>query len=113
VVWKERNLYGPDVVHDSGVPHGGIDDPVIRALVLQRPPGKALLPRERSEPHDLNKHVVLLTKLKTHVIMKSHMNVIRLQYRSLPLGWRSGLDAPGTWCLAGPCRGPGQVAVAG
>jgi hypothetical protein len=60
--------------------------------VLQRPPGKALLPRERSEPHDLNKHVVLLTKLKTHVIMKSHMNVIRLQYRSLPLCWRSGLD---------------------
>jgi hypothetical protein len=45
VAWKERNLYGPGVVHDGGVPHGSIDDPVVRALVLLRPPGKALLPR--------------------------------------------------------------------
>jgi hypothetical protein len=76
-------------------------------------PGKALLPRGRCEPHDLSKHVVLLRKLGTHVIMKSHMNVICLQYRSLPLCRRSGLGAPGTSRPAGSCRGPGQVAVAG
>jgi hypothetical protein len=113
VAWKERNLYGPNIVYNGGVPHGSIDDPVVRALVLLRPPGKALLPGRRCEPHDLSKHVVLLTKLVTHVIMKSHMNVICLQYRSLPLCWRSGLDAPGTWCPERSCRGPGPVAVAG
>jgi hypothetical protein len=42
VARKERNLYGPGVVHDGGVPHGSSDDPVVRALVLLRPPGKAL-----------------------------------------------------------------------
>jgi hypothetical protein len=78
VARKERNLYSPGVVHDGRVPHGSIDDPVVRALVLQRPPGKALLPRGRCEPHDLGKHIVVLTKLETHVIMKSHMNVICL-----------------------------------
>jgi hypothetical protein len=70
VAWKERNLYSPGIVHDDGVPHGSIDDPIVRALVLLRPPGKALLPRGRGEPHDLSKHVLLLTKLETHVIMK-------------------------------------------
>jgi hypothetical protein len=44
VARKERNLYGLGVVHDGGVPYGSIDDPVVRALVLLRPPGKALLP---------------------------------------------------------------------
>jgi hypothetical protein len=78
VARKERNLHDPGVVHDSGVPHGSIDDPVIRALVLLRPQGKALLPRGCCEPHDLSKHDVLLTKFVTHVIMKSHMNVICL-----------------------------------
>jgi hypothetical protein len=113
VARKERNLYGPGVVHDGGVPHGIVDDSVIHALVLLRPPGKALFPRGRREPHDLSKHVVLLTKLVTHVIIKSHMNVICLQYRSLLFCQRSGLGAPGTWCPAGSCRGPGLVAVAG
>jgi hypothetical protein len=37
VARKERNLYGPGVVHDSGIPHGSSDDPVVRALVLPRP----------------------------------------------------------------------------
>jgi hypothetical protein len=113
VAWKERNLYDPGVVHDGGVPHGSSDDLVVRALVLLRPPGKAPLPHGRCKPHDLSKHVVLLKKLETHVIMKIHMNVICLQYRSLPLCWRSGLDASGTWCPAESCRGPGQVEVAG
>jgi hypothetical protein len=113
VARKERNIYSPDVVHDTGVPHCSIDDPVVRALVLLRPLGKALLPHIRCEQHDLSKHVVLLTKLVTHVIMKSHMNVICLQYRVLPLGQRSSLDALGTWCPAGSCRGLGPVAVAG
>jgi hypothetical protein len=113
VARKERNLYGPDVVHDSGVPHGRIDDPLVRAPVLLRPPGEALLPRGRCESHDLSQHVVLRTKLEIHVIMKSHMNVICLQYRSLPLCQWSGLGAPGTSRPAGPCRGPGQVVVAG
>jgi hypothetical protein len=113
VARKERNLCGPSVVHDSGVPHGSIDDTVVHALVLLRPLGKALLPHGRCEPHDLSKHVVLLTKLVTHLIMKSHMNEICLQYRSLPLCRWFGLNAPGTWCLAGSCRGPGPVAVAG
>jgi hypothetical protein len=107
------NLYGPIIVPDGGVPHGSIDDPVVHALVELSPPSKALLPRGRCGPHDLSMHVVLLTKLVTHVIMKSHMNVICLQYRSLPLFRRSGLDAPGTWCPAGSCRGPGPVAVVG
>jgi hypothetical protein len=40
-------------------------------------------------------HVVLRTKLETHVIKKSHMNVIYLQYCSLPLCRQSGLGAPG------------------
>jgi hypothetical protein len=39
VAWKERN--GLDVVHDGRLPHGSIDGPVVRALVLLRPPGKA------------------------------------------------------------------------
>jgi hypothetical protein len=78
VARKERNLYGPSVVHDGGVPHGSSDDPVIRALVLPRPPGKALLPRGRCEPHDISQHVALCTELETHVIMRSHMNVICL-----------------------------------
>jgi hypothetical protein len=110
VARKEKNLYGPGVVHDGGVPHGSIDDPIIRALVLLRPPGKALLPRGRCEPHDLSKHVMLLTKLVTHVIMKSHINVICLQYRILLLCRRSGLGAPGMWCPIESCRGPGPVA---
>jgi hypothetical protein len=112
--WSSRTTLGgaegeeslwPRVVHDGGVPHGNIDDPVVRALALLRPLGKALLPHGRCEPHDLSKHVVLLTKLVTHVIMKSHMNVICLQYCSLPLCQRSGLRAPGTWCPAGSYRG--------
>jgi hypothetical protein len=113
VARKERNLYGPCIVHDGGVPHGTSDDPLVRALVLLRPPGEALPYHGRCEPHDLSQHVVLRTKLGTHVIMKSHMNVICLQYHSLPLCRRSGLGAPGTSRPAGPCRGPGQVAVAG
>jgi hypothetical protein len=55
VARMERNLYSPGVVHDDGVPHGSSDDPVVRALVLLRSPGKALLPRGRCEPHDLSK----------------------------------------------------------
>jgi hypothetical protein len=110
---NERNLYGPGIVHDCGVSHGSIDDPVVCAMVQLRPLGKELLPRERCESHDLNKHVVLLTKLVTHVITKSHMNVICLQYRSLLLCRWSGLSAPGMWCPAGSCCGPGTVAVAG
>jgi hypothetical protein len=113
VARKERNLYGPDVVHEGGVPHGSSDDPVVRALVLLRPPGKALLPRGRCEPHNISQHVVLRTKLETHVIMKSHMNVICLRYCSLPLCWWSGLSGPSTSRLAGSCRGRGQVAVVG
>jgi hypothetical protein len=81
--------------------------------VLLRPPGEALLPRGQCEPHDLSQHVVLGIKLETHVIMKSHMNVICLQYCSLPLCRRSELGAPGTSRPARPCRGPGQVAVVG
>jgi hypothetical protein len=46
--------------------------------VLLRPPGEALLPRGRCEPHDISQHVVLCKKIETHVIMKSHMNVICL-----------------------------------
>jgi hypothetical protein len=113
VAWKERNLYGPGVVHDGGVPHGRNDDPLIRAPVLLSPPGEAPPHRGRCEPHDLGQHVVLRTKLETHVLMKSHMNVICLQYHSLPLCGRSGLGAPGRSRPAGPCRGLGQVAVAG
>jgi hypothetical protein len=71
VARKERNLYCPGVVHDGGVPHGSSDDPAVRALVLLRPPGKALLPHGRCEPYDLSKHVVLVTKLETHVIIKT------------------------------------------
>jgi hypothetical protein len=112
VARKERNLYGLGVVHDGGVPHGRSEDPLIRATVLLRPPDVALPDRARCEPRDLSQRVVLRTKLGTHVLMKSHMNVICLQYRSLPLCWRSGLGAPGGSCPAGPCRGPGQVAVA-
>jgi hypothetical protein len=113
VARKGSYLCVPGVVHDGGVPHGNIDDPVVRARVLRRPKGKALLPRGRCEPHDLSKDVILLTKLVTHVIMKSHMNEICLQYHNLPL-WRvSCLGALGTWCPAGSCRGPGPVAMAG
>jgi hypothetical protein len=111
VARKERNFYGPGVIHDGEVPHGSSDNPVVRALVLPRPPGKAWLHRARCEPHDISQHVVLRTKLETHVIMKSHMNVIFLQYRSLPLCRRSDLGAPGTPRPAGSFRGPGQVAV--
>jgi hypothetical protein len=75
--------------------------------VLLRPPGEALLDRGRCEPHNLSQCVVLRTKLETHVLMKSHMNVICLQYSSLPLCRRSGLGAPGRSRLAGPYRGPG------
>jgi hypothetical protein len=46
VARKERNLYGPGVVHDGGVPHGRSEDPLVRAEVLLRPPGVAL-PRSR------------------------------------------------------------------
>jgi hypothetical protein len=113
VTWKERNLYGPDVVHDRGVPHGRSDDPLVRAPVLLRPLGEALPDRGRCEPHNLSQRVVLQTKLERHVLMKNHMNVICLQYRSLPLCRRSGLDTPGRSRLAGPYRGPGQVAVRG
>jgi hypothetical protein len=110
VVQKDRNLYGPSIVHDDGVPYGSINELVVHALVLLRPPSKALLPRGRCEMHDLSKYVVLLTKLEAHVIMKSHMNVICLQYRTFPLCRRSGLGAPGAWFPVGSCRGPGQVA---
>jgi hypothetical protein len=57
-------------------------------LVADKPSEQA------GEPHDLSHHVVLHTKLETDVIIKSHMNVICLQYRSLPLCRRSGLGAP-------------------
>jgi hypothetical protein len=90
VARKERNLYGPGVVHDGGVPHGRSENPLVRALVLLRPPGEALPDHGRCEPHDLSQHVVLCIKLETHVLMKSHMNVIWLQYRSLPMCWWSG-----------------------
>jgi hypothetical protein len=113
VAQEKRNLYGLFVVHNGGVPHGNINDPVVLAMVLLRPPGKALLPRGCCDPHDLSKLVVLLIKLVTHAIMKSHMNVKCLQYRSLPLCQRSGPGAPGTWCLAVSCRGLGPVAKAG
>jgi hypothetical protein len=72
VARKERNLYGSGVVHDGGVPHSSNDDPVVRTPVLLRPLGEALLPCGRCEPHDISQHVMLRTKLKTHVIMKSH-----------------------------------------
>jgi hypothetical protein len=111
VAQKERNLYGPDVVHDGRVPHGRSEDPLVRAAVLLRPPGVALPDRARCEPRDLSQRVVVRTKLVTHVLMKSHMNVICLQYRSLPLCRRSGLSAPGRSRPAGPCR-TGQVVVA-
>jgi hypothetical protein len=68
VARKERNFYGPSIVHDGGVPHGSNDDLVIRALVLSRPPGKARLPRGRCEPHDLSKHVVLLSKYVCSIV---------------------------------------------
>jgi hypothetical protein len=112
VARKERNLYGLDVVHDDGIPHGRNEDPLVRVAVLLRPPGVALPDRARCEPRDLSQRVVLRTELETHVLMKSHMNVICLKYRSLPLCRRSGLGAPGRSRPAGPCRGPGQVAVA-
>jgi hypothetical protein len=113
VARKERNLYRPGVVHDCGVPHGRSEDPLVRAPVLERPPGRALPDRGRCKLHDLNQRVVLRTKVETHVLMKSHMNVIYLKYRSLPLCRRSGLSASGRSRPAGPCRGPRQVAVAG
>jgi hypothetical protein len=111
VARNERNLYGPGVVHDGGVPHGRSKDPLVRAAVLLRPPCVALPDRARCEPRDLSQCVVLRTKLETHVLMKSHMNVLCLQYRSLPLCRRSGLNKPGRSRPAVPCRGPGQVAV--
>jgi hypothetical protein len=81
--------------------------------VLLSPPGRALPDRGRCELHDLSQRIVLRTKVEAHVLMKIHMNVICLQYRSLPLCRRSGLGTPGRPRPAGPCRGPGQVAVAG
>jgi hypothetical protein len=42
VALKERNLYGPGVVHDGGIPHGHSEDPLIHAAVVLRPPGVAL-----------------------------------------------------------------------
>jgi hypothetical protein len=113
VARKERNLYGPGVVHDGGVPHGRSEDPLVRAQVPLRPPGEALPDRGRCEPHDLSQRVVLRTKLETCVLMKSHMNVICFLYRSLPLCRQSSLGAPGRSHPARPCRGPGQVAVVG
>jgi hypothetical protein len=113
VARKERNIYRPSIVHDCGVPHGRSEDPLVRAPVLLRPPGRVLPDRGRCELHDLSQLFVLHTKVETHVLMKSHMNVICLQYRSLPLCRRPGLGAPGRSRPAGPCRGPGQVAVAG
>jgi hypothetical protein len=103
----------PSVVHDGGVPHGSSDDPVVRALVLLRPQVKHCSLAANVSRTNSASTSSCLTKLETHVIMKNHMNVICLQYRNLPLCRRSGLDAPGTWCPAGSCRGPGQVAVAG
>jgi hypothetical protein len=111
VARKERNLYGPGVVHDGGVSHSRNEDPLVRAPVLLRPPGEALPDRDRCEPHDLSQRIVLRTKLETYVLMKSHMNVICLQYCSLPLRRRSDLGALGRSRPAGPCRGPEQVAV--
>jgi hypothetical protein len=107
-----RNLYGPGVVHSSGVPHGRSEDPLVRDAVLLRPRGVALPDRARCEPGDLSQRVVLRTKLETHVLMKSHMKVLCLLYRILPLCRRSGLGAPGRSRPAVPCRGPGQVAMA-
>jgi hypothetical protein len=111
VARKERNLYSPGVVHDCGLPQGRSKDPLVRAPVLLRLPGRALPDRGRCEPHDLSQRVMLRTKLETHVLMKIHMNVICLQYHSLLLCRRSGLSAPCRSRSAGPCRGPGQVAV--
>jgi hypothetical protein len=37
VARKERNLYGPDIIHDGGVPHGSSDDALVLALMLLRP----------------------------------------------------------------------------
>jgi hypothetical protein len=113
VARKERNIYGSGVVHDGEVPHGRSEDPLVRAPVLLRPPGEALPDRRRCEPHDLIQRAVLRTKSEIHVLMKSHMNVICLQYRSLPLCRRFGLGAPGRSRPVGPCRGPGPVALAG
>jgi hypothetical protein len=64
VARKERNLYGPGVVHDCGVPYGRSEDPLVRALVLLSPPGEAPLDRGRCEPHNLNQGIVLHTKLE-------------------------------------------------
>jgi hypothetical protein len=54
LAWKERNLYGPGVVHDGGVPQGSSNDPLVRSPVLLRPPVEALLPRGRCESYDLS-----------------------------------------------------------
>jgi hypothetical protein len=112
VARKERILYGPGVVHDGGIPHARSEDPLVRAAVLLRPPGVARLDPARCEPCDLSQRVVLRTKLETHVLMKSHMNLLWLQCRSLPLCRQPGLGAPGRSRPAVPCRGPAQVAVA-
>jgi hypothetical protein len=74
VARKERNLYGPCVVRDGGMPHGRNEDPLVRAAVLLRPPGVALPDHVRCEPRDLSQRVVLRTNLGTYVLMKSHMN---------------------------------------
>jgi hypothetical protein len=58
VAWKERNLYGPGVVHDGGVPHGRSEDPLVCVAVLLRPPGVALPDRARCEPRDLSQRVI-------------------------------------------------------
>jgi hypothetical protein len=52
-------------------------------------------------------------KIRNTCYNEIHMNVICLQYCSLPLCRWSGRGALGTSRTAGSCRGPGQVAVAG
>jgi hypothetical protein len=82
VAQKERNLYGPGVVHDGGVPHGRSDDPLVRASVLLRPPGEALPHHGECELHDLSQHVVLRTKLETHVFNEKsyECNIFAVSY---------------------------------
>jgi hypothetical protein len=85
----------------------------ILSYVLLRPQEKHCPIAVNASRTTLAKRVVLRTKLETHVLMKRHMNVICLQYCSLPLCQWSDLGAPGRSRPVGPCRGPGQVAVAG
>jgi hypothetical protein len=62
VVRKERNLYGPSIVHDGGVPHGRSEDTLVRALVLLRPPGVALADHARCELDDLSQRACCAQK---------------------------------------------------